>query len=55
MNQYSFSFKYSKDGKTWTQSNTFIKAETQSDARYELESKYPYVKDIRLTNTKPLR
>ena len=52
MKTYSISFRYSRDGKSWTQRNTFIKADSSSSAMSQVRSMYPYVKDIRITNVR---
>lgn len=50
MKTYSITFRYSRDGKSWTQRNTFVKADSSSDATSQVKSMFPYVKDIRITN-----
>jgi hypothetical protein len=50
MKTYSVSFSYSRDGKSYTQRNTFVKATSSADAISQIKSKFPNAKDIRITN-----
>lgn len=52
MKTYSISYKYSKDGKSWTSTTASVKAESDMSAMSQIESKYPYVKDIRITSVR---
>lgn len=49
MKTYSISFRYSKDGKTWTRTSTYVKAESDLSAMAQVKSKYLYVDNIRIT------
>ena len=49
MKTYTISFKYSKDGKSWTSTSKSIKAESDFSAITQIQSRYPYVKDIKVT------
>ena len=49
MKKYHIMFKYSKDGKAWTSSTTVVTAESDIGAISQVESKYTYVKDIKIT------
>ena len=48
MYKYNIYFKYSKDGRSWTQSTKFVQADSDSGAIAQIKSMYPYVKDIRI-------
>ncbi len=52
MKTYSISYKYSKDGKSWTSTTISVKAESDMSAMRQVESKYPYVKDMRITSVR---
>lgn len=49
MNTYSVHFSYSKNGTGWTRTSATIKAESDISAIMQVQSKYPYVKDIKVT------
>lgn len=48
MKRYSISFRYSRDGKSWTRTSTTVTASSDSGAIAQVRSKYPYVADIRI-------
>ena len=48
MQTYSISFSYSRDGNNWNRSSTSVKATSDIGAIAQVESKYPYVRDIRI-------
>ncbi|CAK7053067.1 hypothetical protein [Fusobacterium varium] len=51
MKTYRVSFKYSTNqGKSWISTSTTIKAESDQGAIMQVESKYEYVKDIKITD-----
>ena len=51
MKTYSISFMYSNNqGKTWISASTIVKAESDQGAIMQVESKYEYVKNIRITS-----
>ena len=52
MKTYSISFKYSKDGKSWTSTSTSVKAESDVAAIMQIQSKYPYVENIRIMSVR---
>lgn len=52
MKTYSISFKYSRNGNSWTSTSTSVKAESDVSAIMQIESKYPYVKDIRVMSVR---
>lgn len=52
MKTYSISFRYSRDGKSWTVTSTTIKATSDSGAISQLKSKYKYVENIRIMSVK---
>ena len=48
MKTYSISLRYSKDGKSYTQRSTTVKATSDSGAISQIKSKFPNAKDIRI-------
>ena len=52
MKTYSIGYKYSKDGKSWTSTSTSVKAESDMGAIAQVQTKYAYVKDIRVKSVK---
>ncbi len=52
MKTYSIAFRYSKDGKGWTTTSTSVKAETEMGAIAQVQSKYPYVDNIRIMSVR---
>lgn len=52
MKTYSISFRYSRDGKSWTITSTNVKADSSSSAMSQVRSKYPYVRDIRIMSVR---
>lgn len=52
MKTYSVSYKYSKDGKSWTSTSTSVKAESDMGAIAQVQSKYNYVKDIKINSVR---
>lgn len=46
MKKYSISFSYSRVGRSWTRSNTTVVASSDEGAISQVESRYPYVKNI---------
>lgn len=50
MKTYSFHLKYSRDGKTWIGTNIQVRAESEYAAIRLAESKYPLVKELKITN-----
>ena len=48
MKRYSISFRYSRDGKSWTRTSTTVMASSDSGAISQVRSRYPYVSDIRI-------
>lgn len=52
MGTYSISYKYSKDGISWTGTTTSVKAESDTSAIMQIKSKYLYVKDIKINSVR---
>ena len=52
MKRYSISFRYSRDGKSWTRTSTTVMASSDSGAIAQVKSKYPYVDDIRIMSVR---
>jgi hypothetical protein len=48
MKRYNISFRYSRNGTSWSRSSTFVNADSASDAIAQIKSRYPYVEDIRI-------
>lgn len=53
MPTYNMRIKYSRDGKNWVGNNPSVKAENEISAIMQIQSKYPYVKDIKVMSVKP--
>ena len=49
---YTISFRYSRDGRTWSSSNATVKATSDEGAIIQVQSKYPYVSDIKIKNVR---
>ena len=52
MKTYSISFRYSRDGKSYTQRNTTVKADSSSAAIRQVKSMFPNAKDIRIMSVR---
>ncbi|WP_020004188.1 hypothetical protein [Brachyspira innocens] len=52
MKTYNISFKYSKDGKGWNGMTVSVKAESDYSAIKQVESRYPFVKDIKILSVR---
>lgn len=52
MKTYNISFKYSKNGSSWTSANRSIKADSDSGAIMQIQSLFPYTKDIKIVSAK---
>ena len=48
MKRYSISFRYSRDGRSWTRTSTTVMASSESGAIAQVKSKYPYESDNRI-------
>ena len=48
MKRYSISFRYSRDGKSWTRTSTSVMASSDPGAIAQIKGRYPYVDDIRI-------
>jgi hypothetical protein len=48
MKKYRISFSYSRNGKGWTTTSLTVNASSDMGAIAQIESKYPYVKNIRI-------
>ena len=46
-------YSYSDDGRSWSGDSAQVKAESDTGAIEQVKSKYPYVKDIRITGRRP--
>jgi hypothetical protein len=52
MKSYAISFSYSRTGTSWTHTSRTIRAESETGAIMQLESMYPYVKNIRIMSVR---
>ena len=52
MQTYRISFQYSRDGRSWTSTTASVKATSDSGAISQIESKYPYVRNIKIMSVK---
>jgi len=52
MRNYYVSFKFSKDGKSWSNGSATVKATSDQGAIMQIESKYPYVRDIKIVSVR---
>ena len=52
MKKYTISYKYSSNGQTWTSTTDVVNAESDMGAILQIQSKYQYVKDIRIVNAR---
>ena len=52
MKTYNISYKYSRDGKSWSNTNDYVNAESDTGAIMQIQSKYPYVKDVRIISAR---
>lgn len=52
MKTYTISFKYSRNGNTWQGMSTSVKADSSQGAIMQIQSKFPYVKDIRIISVR---
>ena len=52
MKCYSISFRYSRDGRSWTRTSTTVTASSESSAIAQVRSRYPYVQDIRVMSVR---
>ena len=50
MYTYTISFKYSRDGRSWSGAQTTVRADSDMGAIAQVESKYPYVTEIKILN-----
>lgn len=48
MSRYSISFRYSRDGRSWTRTSTTITASSESGAIAQLKRRYPFLDDVRV-------
>lgn len=52
MKTYSISFSYSRDGNSWTNRNTTVKADSSSSAISQIRSMYPNARNIRIMSVR---
>ena len=49
---YHIALQYSKNGKSWANTSVTVKAESDVGAISQIESKYPYVRNVRILNVR---
>ena len=52
MKIHLIAYEYSRNGSYWTTTSSHFKAETESGAIAQLQSKYPYVRKIRIMSVR---
>lgn len=52
MKRYSISYRYSRDGKVWSRVTVTVTAETDYGAIAQIQSKAPYVEDIKILSVR---
>ncbi len=52
MKTYLIAYEYSRNGSSWTTTSSHFKAESEAGAIAQLESKYPYVRKIRIMSVR---
>lgn len=52
LKHYQISYKYSRDGKVWTHTTETVKGESDVSVMIQIQSRHPYVKDIRVVSVK---
>lgn len=52
MKTYHITYKYSKDGNSWSSASADVNAESDTGAIMQVQSKYPYVKDVRIISAR---
>lgn len=52
MKTYTMSYRYSRNGTSWTSASSSVKADSSQSAMQQIKSKYPYVKDIRIMSVR---
>ena len=50
MQTFTIHFEYSRDGKRWSATTLMVKATSDHGAIAQVESKYPYVRNIQIRN-----
>ena len=48
MKRYNISFRFSRNGTSWSQSSTTVTASSESAAIAIIRNRYPYVENIRI-------
>ncbi len=52
MKTYLLAYEYSRNGTSWTTTSSHFKAESEMGAIAQLQSKYPYVRKIRVMSVR---
>lgn len=52
MKRYNLSFRFSRNGTSWSTGSTFVTATSASDAMAQVRNMYAYVKDIRVLSVR---
>lgn len=52
MKRYNLTFRFSRNGTSWSMGSTFVTASSESDAIAQVRRKYRYVEDIRVVGVR---
>ena len=52
MKRYNLTFRFSRNGTSWSKGSTFVNASSEADAIAQVRRKYPYVEDIRVVGVR---
>ena len=52
MQRYNLSFRFSRNGTSWSMGSTFVNATSSADAMAQVRSMYPYVENIRILSVR---
>lgn len=50
MHRYNISYEYSQDGRSWYGSSIFVNATSDQGAIMQVQSRYPYVRNVRINS-----
>lgn len=53
MTRYNISYKFSRNGTSWSMSSTFVIANSPDEAIKEVKSMYPYVSNVKIIGQRP--
>ena len=52
MKRYNLTFRFSRNGTSWSMGSTFVNASSESDAIAQVRRKYPYVENIKVVSVR---